>query len=102
MLKTEHFTNIIFGGGGGRIVGWTLAEEGQRTAAVERRWIGGSCHNVACMPSKNVIQSAKVASLFARAAEFAIETGLFSINMEGCASESGKWSILTSNDVGQV
>lgn len=82
MPEIEHFTNIIFGGGGGRIVGWTLAEEGQRTAAVERRWIGGSCHNIACMPSKNVIQSAKVASLFARAAEFGIETGPFSINME--------------------
>src|SRR5215469_26993 len=103
MLETEHFTNIIFGGGmGGRVVAWTLAEEGQPTSVVERRWIGGSCHNVACMPSKNVIQSAKVASLFARAAEFGIETGPFSINMEGCASESGKWSILTSNDVGQV
>jgi pyruvate/2-oxoglutarate dehydrogenase complex dihydrolipoamide dehydrogenase (E3) component len=91
MLKAEHFTNIIFGGGtGGRIVTWTLAEEGQRTAAVERRWIGGSCHNIACMPSKNVIQSAKVASLFARAAEFGIETGPFAINMEGVRERKRK------------
>jgi pyruvate/2-oxoglutarate dehydrogenase complex dihydrolipoamide dehydrogenase (E3) component len=30
---------------------------------VERRWIGGSCPNIACMPSKNEISSAKVAHL---------------------------------------
>ncbi len=83
MPETERFTNIVFGGGtGGKIVAWTLAAEGQRTAQVERRWIGGSCHNIACMPSKNVIHSAKVASLFARGAEFGIESGAYSINME--------------------
>jgi pyruvate/2-oxoglutarate dehydrogenase complex dihydrolipoamide dehydrogenase (E3) component len=83
MPETERFTNIVFGGGtGGKIVAWTLAEEGQRTAEVERRWIGGSCHNIACLPSKNVIHSAKVASLFGRAAEFGIENGAYSINME--------------------
>ncbi|HEX4136662.1 MAG TPA: FAD-dependent oxidoreductase [Bryobacteraceae bacterium] len=82
MPETQHFTNIVFGSGtGGKIVAWTLAEEGQPTATVERKWIGGSCHNVACLPSKNVIYSAKVASLFGRAAEFGIETGAYSINM---------------------
>jgi pyruvate/2-oxoglutarate dehydrogenase complex dihydrolipoamide dehydrogenase (E3) component len=49
---------------------------------VERKWIGGSCHNIACLPSKNVVHSAKVASLFGRAAEFGIEIGAYSINME--------------------
>ena len=83
MPGTERFTNIVFGSGtGGKIIAWTLAEEGQRTAMVERKWIGGSCHNIACLPSKNVIHSAKVASLLGRAAEFGIETGAYSINME--------------------
>src|SRR5260370_1421730 len=83
MPEPERFTNIVFGSGtGGKIVAWTLAEEGQRTAMVERKWIGGSCHNIACLPSKNVIHSAKVASLFGRAAEFGIETGAYSINRE--------------------
>jgi pyruvate/2-oxoglutarate dehydrogenase complex dihydrolipoamide dehydrogenase (E3) component len=83
MPETERFTNIVFGGGtGGKIIAWTLAEEGQRTAEVERRWIGGSCHNIACMPSKNVVHSAKVASLFGRGAEFGIECGAYSVNME--------------------
>jgi pyruvate/2-oxoglutarate dehydrogenase complex dihydrolipoamide dehydrogenase (E3) component len=64
---------------------------------VERKWIGGSCHNIACLPSKNVIYSAKVASLFGRTAEFGIETGAYSINMEQCANGSAKWSKLRLN-----
>jgi hypothetical protein len=44
-------------------------EGGHRTALVERKIVGGSCPNVACLPSKNIIHSAKVASLAARAAE---------------------------------
>jgi pyruvate/2-oxoglutarate dehydrogenase complex dihydrolipoamide dehydrogenase (E3) component len=39
---------------------------------VERRYIGGSCPNVACLPSKNVIHSAKVASYLRRGAEFGL------------------------------
>jgi pyruvate/2-oxoglutarate dehydrogenase complex dihydrolipoamide dehydrogenase (E3) component len=42
---------------------------------VERRLIGGSCPNIACLPSKNVIHSAKVASLTRRGAEFGLKTG---------------------------
>jgi pyruvate/2-oxoglutarate dehydrogenase complex dihydrolipoamide dehydrogenase (E3) component len=44
---------------------WTLAQTGHRTGVVERKYIGGSCPNIACLPSKNVIRSAK-AHWFAR------------------------------------
>ena len=47
--------------------------QGMRVAVVEQRWIGGSCPNIACLPSKNIIHSAKVASYFARAEEFGIQ-----------------------------
>src|SRR5262249_41508921 len=40
---------------------WHLSQSGHKTAVVERQWIGGSCPNIACMPSKNEISSAKVA-----------------------------------------
>jgi len=76
--ETERFANIVFGSGtGGRTIAWTLAEEGQRTAVVERKWNGGSCHNIACLLSN----SAKVASLFGRAVEFGSETSAYSIDM---------------------
>jgi pyruvate/2-oxoglutarate dehydrogenase complex dihydrolipoamide dehydrogenase (E3) component len=84
MPEIEHYKNLVLGSGeSGKYIAWTLAKAGERTAVVERGLIGGSCPNIACLPSKNVIHSAKVASLFRRAAEFGIETGPFSISMEG-------------------
>ena len=56
-------------------------KQGKRVASVEERWIGGSCPNVACLPSKSIIHSAKVASYFARAAEFGIESAGYKVNM---------------------
>jgi pyruvate/2-oxoglutarate dehydrogenase complex dihydrolipoamide dehydrogenase (E3) component len=47
-----------------------MAQAGRRTAVVERKWIGGSCPNIACTPSKNEISSARVAHLVRHAAEF--------------------------------
>jgi pyruvate/2-oxoglutarate dehydrogenase complex dihydrolipoamide dehydrogenase (E3) component len=41
---------------------------------VERQWIGGSCPNTNCLPSKNEIWSAKVADLVRRAAAFGTVT----------------------------
>jgi pyruvate/2-oxoglutarate dehydrogenase complex dihydrolipoamide dehydrogenase (E3) component len=58
-----------------------MARAGRRTAVVERRWIGGSCPNINCLPSKNEIWSAKVASLVRRGAEFGAKTGRVAIDM---------------------
>ena len=64
MAVPEQFDALILGGGnGGMYLAWHLARSGRRTAVVERRWIGGSCPNVNCLPSKNEIWSAKVIDL---------------------------------------
>jgi pyruvate/2-oxoglutarate dehydrogenase complex dihydrolipoamide dehydrogenase (E3) component len=82
MNIAEKYDVLVFGGGtAGKLMAWTMAKEGRRTAVVERKYIGGSCPNVACLPSKNVIHSAKVASLVGRHREFGIETGPISIDM---------------------
>jgi pyruvate/2-oxoglutarate dehydrogenase complex dihydrolipoamide dehydrogenase (E3) component len=60
-----------------------MASEGKRTASIERKYVGGACPNIACLPSKNVIHSAKVASLIGRHQEFGIETGPVTVNMAG-------------------
>ncbi|HEY7391721.1 MAG TPA: FAD-dependent oxidoreductase [Bryobacteraceae bacterium] len=83
-MKEERYDVIVFGSGtAGKLMAWTMAKEGNRTAVVERKLIGGSCPNVACLPSKNVIHSAEVASLFGRHREFGIEAGPFTVNMAG-------------------
>ncbi|HEY4464126.1 MAG TPA: FAD-dependent oxidoreductase [Streptosporangiaceae bacterium] len=71
MPDTERYDILIIGSGeAGKYLAWTMAAEGHRTAVVERKLIGGSCPNIACLPSKNIIQSAKVRAFTRRAAEF--------------------------------
>src|SRR5262249_39098758 len=63
-MSSDHFQNLIIGSGvAGKILAWTLASQGQKTVVVERSMVGGSCPNVACLPSKSVIYSAKAVSL---------------------------------------
>jgi pyruvate/2-oxoglutarate dehydrogenase complex dihydrolipoamide dehydrogenase (E3) component len=76
MSQPEQFEVLILGSGqGGKLLGWHMARSGRRTAVVERRWIGGSCPNIACLPSKNEIWSARVAHLVHDAAHFGTMTG---------------------------
>ena len=71
MSEPKQFEVLILGSGeGGKKVAWHMARSGRRTAVVERRWIGGSCPNIACLPSKNEISSARVAHLARHAAQF--------------------------------
>ena len=71
MSQPERFEVLILGSGeAGKLLAWHMAESGRRTAVVERRWVGGSCPNIACLPSKNEIWSARVAHLAHHAAQF--------------------------------
>src|SRR5262244_3947731 len=82
MAESERYEILVLGSGaGGKLLAWNMARSGRRTAVVERRWIGGSCPNVNCLPSKNEIQSAKVASLVRHGAEYGARTGRVEIDM---------------------
>jgi pyruvate/2-oxoglutarate dehydrogenase complex dihydrolipoamide dehydrogenase (E3) component len=71
MAQPEPFDTLVLGSGtGGKLVAWHMAQGGRRTAVVERKWIGGSCPNIACMPSKNEISTARVAHLVRHASEY--------------------------------
>ena len=90
-ITPQEYDLVIIGSGeGSKFLAWTLARQGQRVAMVERKWIGGSCPNIACLPSKNIIHSAKVASYFARAAEFGIESRGYSVDMAAVTGRKRK------------
>ncbi len=81
-MTIENCRNLIIGSGeAGKYLAWTLGRQGEQVIVVERALIGGSCPNIACLPSKNLIYSAKVAALVSRAREFGIETGPVNVNM---------------------
>lgn len=82
MTEPEHYDALIIGSGeGGKFMAWHLGKSGRRTAVVERRWIGGSCPNINCLPSKNEVWSAKVAQLARNGAQFGTMTGGVSVDM---------------------
>ncbi|HEX9168102.1 MAG TPA: FAD-dependent oxidoreductase [Roseiarcus sp.] len=82
MPQPEQYDILILGsGGGGKLTAWHMAGSGRRTAVVERKWIGGSCPNIACLPSKNEIHSAEVAHLARNGAQFGVMTGLVKVDM---------------------
>jgi pyruvate/2-oxoglutarate dehydrogenase complex dihydrolipoamide dehydrogenase (E3) component len=76
MSEPQRFEILILGSGfGGKLLAWHMARAGRRTAVVERRWIGGSCPNIACLPSKNEIWSARIAHQAHHAAQFGTMIG---------------------------
>ena len=91
MPDIEHYEILVIGSGeAGKHLTWNMAQAGHRTAVVERKYIGGSCPNIACLPSKNVIRSAK-ANWFARhGAEYGIQSGPVSTDMKGVLNRKRK------------
>jgi pyruvate/2-oxoglutarate dehydrogenase complex dihydrolipoamide dehydrogenase (E3) component len=91
MADSEHYDILILGSGeGGKYLAWTFGRAGRRVALVERGLIGGSCPNVACLPSKNVIHSAKVADLVRGSREFGIDSGPMRVEMKGVRAHKRK------------
>ena len=82
MAEAESYQDLVLGSGvGGKLLAWHLGRSGRRVAVVERRYIGGSCPNINCLPSKNEVWSAKVADLLHHAAKFGVVTGSVAVDM---------------------
>ena len=80
MSYIEDYDVVVLGSGeAGKYLAWHFAGMGKSVAVIERRYVGGSCPNIACLPSKNVIHSAKVASYFQRGKEFGMIADNFDI-----------------------
>jgi pyruvate/2-oxoglutarate dehydrogenase complex dihydrolipoamide dehydrogenase (E3) component len=80
--EAEQYDVVILGGGtGSTIAAWTFASQGRRVAVVDRKYVGGSCPNIACLPSKNIIHSAKVATYFRIGKEFGMRSDGFQVDM---------------------
>jgi pyruvate/2-oxoglutarate dehydrogenase complex dihydrolipoamide dehydrogenase (E3) component len=80
--EPEEYDVVILGGGtGSTVAAWTFAGEGQRVAVIDRKYIGGSCPNIACLPSKNIIHSARLAEYVRRSEDYGIRKQGFTIDM---------------------
>ncbi|HAU1152310.1 TPA: mercuric reductase [Legionella pneumophila] len=78
-----EFDTIILGGGkGGKTLAMDLAQSGQKVAMVENNQIGGTCINVACIPTKTLVQSAKMAHHCRKAKDYGLNTTLAAIDFK--------------------
>ena len=83
MNTPDHYDNIVIGSGqAGTPLSRTLAEAGLRTALIEREHVGGTCVNEGCTPTKTMVASGRVAYLVRRAAEYGVQTGPCSVDLQ--------------------
>lgn len=84
MKEAIPIENVVLGGGeAGKYIAWDLAQQGRSVVVIERGLVGGSCPNIACLPSKNVIRSAKIADLIAHASAYGVAVERATVDMTG-------------------
>ena len=103
----EEYDLVIIGSGAGaKLAAWTFASKGQRVAVIERKYVGGPCPNIACLPSKNIIHTAQIASYVRRSDEFGIAGRFHSrtcpLSVTANAGWSQAWSIPISPTISEA
>jgi pyruvate/2-oxoglutarate dehydrogenase complex dihydrolipoamide dehydrogenase (E3) component len=82
MSEQKEYDAIVIGTGqGGKPLAVALAKAGWKTAVIERKYIGGTCINVGCTPTKTMFNSARVAYLSRRAGDYGVHTGPVAVDM---------------------
>jgi len=82
MSTVEEYDLVVLGSGApGKLVSWAMASQGKKVAVIERRYVGGACPNIACLPSKNLIHGAKVADFFRRGSEYGVTADGWKLDM---------------------
>ncbi len=71
----ESFDCIVIGGGQGGALARMLAQDGHKTALIEKQFLGGTCVNIGCTPTKTLAFCARVAYLTRRAGDYGVKTG---------------------------
>ncbi|HEV3412477.1 MAG TPA: mercuric reductase [Puia sp.] len=79
---TKYDAIIVGSGQAATPLARKLAANGWKTAVIERQWVGGTCVNVGCTPTKTMIASGRVAYLVKRSADFGIKTTGFGVDVE--------------------
>jgi len=87
-MSIDAFDIVVFGGGkAGKSLAMDQARAGKRVVMIEKGYIGGSCINVACIPSKTLIRSAEIHTLAGEADAFGTGT-ISTLDMSAVAART--------------
>lgn len=69
-MTAQEFDVIVLGAGpGGYVAAIRAAQLGLRTAIIEKRYWGGVCLNVGCIPTKSLLRNAELAHIVTKEAD---------------------------------
>lgn len=94
-MSIEYYDDIVLGGGkAGKTLAPALVAAGRRTALIEREptMVGGSCINVACIPTKTLLASAEVATSARGAGAYGVTTG--AVTVDAVAAQGRKTAVV--------
>jgi dihydrolipoamide dehydrogenase len=91
---------IIGGGPGGYVCAIRAAQLGLKSAVIEKGYLGGTCLNRGCIPTKSVLHSAEVVDSVKRSCEFGIDSSFSAFDLEKVLSRSGDIVSRLRNGVG--
>src|SRR6266705_2694810 len=81
-MSAAMFDTVIIGTGqSGKPLAIALARAGWKVAVIEREYVGGTCINVGCTPTKTMVASGRVAYLARRAKDYGVDAGRVTVNM---------------------
>ncbi len=96
----NKYDAIIIGSGqAANPLAYKLAAAGWKTALIEKQWVGGTCINVGCTPTKTLVASGRVAYLAKRSADFGVHTTGWSIDIEAVIRRKNEHVLSARNSI---
>ena len=77
----EYNAIIIGAGQSGPPLATALTSAGWKTALIERKYVGGTCINYGCTPTKTMVASARAAYMASRSSDYGVHHGTVKIDM---------------------
>ncbi len=87
-MAKEFDVCVIGTGPGGYVAAIRASQLGFKTAVVEKRFLGGVCLNIGCIPTKALLRSAEVYESISHAGDYGIDVKDFSANFGGMIKRS--------------
>src|SRR3954465_14832243 len=81
-MVAKQFDVIVIGAGqAGVPLAKKLAKAGKKVALIEKRWVGGTCVNDGCTPTKTWVASAKAVYMAAHGSVLGVNVKGYKVNM---------------------